>query len=970
LLNSPLFAQSSKGAITGTVKDSGNSALQGALVELLPPGRKVVSDDHGQFRITDVPAGEYTLSVSYVGLAVSNTLVTVEGGKEINANAVLQVASQVDQVIVSAERLQGEAEAINIERTSDDIVQVLPERVITSLPNTNIADAVGRVPSVSLERDEGEGKYVQIRGTEPRLSNVTVNGVNLPSPETNVRNIKLDAVPADLVERIEVFKTLSANQDSDGIGGSVNLVTRTAGERPIYALGGTSGYNPIQNGYWRGGFNGVFGQRFGVNKKFGFLLNGTFDKTNRGIDDQEPGQATGTDPATGRNVALVNTYDERSYEYYRTRYGFSTGIDYNIKPGTSAYLKGLFADFHDYGETWVYTPNAGSNIKSVSPDGKQITFFNCTEPNAPSGCTPGSYQYRHYIRRPDQQVYSFLSGARHDLSSTLITYEFAGSRSHNIGGQDFQTTNFNGNQSVDLALSLKDPLRPKFTALDGTNLYDPTQYVITKSSFTGYIAQQLNFQGAASLARRYNAHSHLGTFEVGIKVRNSHSTQNQNDTLYNSTNSNGSNITLSSVLSSYTNPTYYDNYFHIGSLSYGPTSSYNAIQRAVLGNLNQFTLDQVKSVTRSASGFFDANERIHAGYLQNVISFGKLRLQTGVRFDGTNTDFITNILTTNVDSMGNPLPPTVTRAPQKTSSYFNALPSVQAQYQLEKNTNLRLNYSQGISRPNVGDLVPTVIVDPNTSPKTVTEGNPNLKPTKANNYDILLEHFFQPLGIIQGGYFYKQLSNPIYPTASTLAPTDPNAGFRLLQSINGPNAHIQGVEVSWEQRFSFLPGLLNGFGVAANYSYTQSQVTFPAFFNPAVAGGPGRIDHASLPRQAPNTWNVGFTYDKRRFSMRFAASHNDANIAFYNYAHTDAATDKDPVLGINGPTGDVYFYAHTQFDIQGSYRIHKGLQFVASGLNLSNEVFGFFQGSSRYTVQREFYKPTVSFGFRWTSSSE
>ncbi len=183
-----------------------------------------------------------------------------------------------------------------------------------------------------------------------------------------------------MVERIEVFKTLSANQDSDGIGGTVNLVTRTAGERPIYALGGTSGYNPIQNGYWRGGFNGVFGQRFGVNKKFGFLLNGTFDKTNRGIDDQEPGQATGTDPATGRNVALVNTYDERSYEYYRTRYGFSTGMDYNIKPGTSVYLKGLFADFHDYGETWVYTPNAGSNIKSVSPDGKQITFFNCTEP--------------------------------------------------------------------------------------------------------------------------------------------------------------------------------------------------------------------------------------------------------------------------------------------------------------------------------------------------------------------------------------------------------------------------------------------------------------------------------------------------------------------------------------------------------------------------------------------------------------
>ncbi len=129
----------------------------------------------------------------------------------------------------------------------------------------------------------------------------------------------------------------------------------------------------------------------------------------------------------------------------------------------------------------------------------------------------------------------------------------------------------------------------------------------------------------------------------------------------------------------------------------------------------------------------------------------------------------------------------------------------------------------------------------------MTQGNPNLQPTKANNYDVLIEHYFQPLGIIQGGYFYKQLSNPIYQTVSLLGPTDPNAGFRLLQTVNGPNAHIQGIEMAWEQRFSFLPGLLSGFGVAANYSYTQSSVTFPTNFSPSTPGGAGRIDH---PRSA------------------------------------------------------------------------------------------------------------------------
>jgi len=204
-------AQERKGIVAGTVKDEAKGALPSALIELQPLGRKVASDDQGQFRMTDVPAGEYTLTVSYVGFATFTTTVKVDAGQTANVDALLKIASVNDQVMVTAERLQGEAEAINIERMSDEIVQVLPARVITSLPNTNIADAVGRLPSVSLERDEGEGKYVQIRGTEPRLSNVTINGVNVPSPETNVRNIKLDVVPSDLVERIEVFKTLAAN---------------------------------------------------------------------------------------------------------------------------------------------------------------------------------------------------------------------------------------------------------------------------------------------------------------------------------------------------------------------------------------------------------------------------------------------------------------------------------------------------------------------------------------------------------------------------------------------------------------------------------------------------------------------------------------------------------------------------------------------------------------------------------------
>ncbi len=283
------------------------------------------------------------------------------------------------------------------------------------------------------------------------------------------------------------------------------------------------------------------------------------------------------------------------------------------------------------------------------------------------------------------------------------------------------------------------------------------------------------------------------------------------------------------------------------------------------------------------------------------------------------------------------------------------LPSVALQYQVEKNTNLRVVYGQGLARPNIGHLVPVTIIDPNQTPyPTIQTGNPSLVPTKANNYDVLVEHFFQPLGILQAGWFYKQLSNPIYPTA-TLIPNYNGTGktYQQTQSINGPNGHIQGFEAEWQQRFSFLPGVLGGFGINANYSHTVSQVTFPSGFDG------GRTDHPALDRDSPNDYNFNLTYDKSRFSGRFAISHNDASIAAYQW-NTGTGPADDPILGMRGPTGDNYFYAHTQFDLQGSYHLYKGLQIVASGLNLSNEPFGFYNGSEIYPVQREYYKPTTS----------
>src|SRR6202047_3667394 len=280
-------AQAGTGTITGTATDTAHDVLPAALVKLEPGGTTVKTNDQGEFAMTNVAPGTYTLTVTYVGFAPSETSVTVAAGQVASVSPVLQVASQDTSIVVTAGRSYGEAEAVNETLSAENILNILPAPVIRSLPNANIADAVGRLPGVTLERDEGEGKYVQIRGTEPRLSNLTIDGVIVPSQEGLVRQVKLDAIPADLIESVQINKTLLPSMDGDAIGGSVNLVTKTAGERPTLSLYGAGGFTPIINTVPVSEFSGTLGKRFGVGKRLGVIVGGYYDYNGRGIDDVE-----------------------------------------------------------------------------------------------------------------------------------------------------------------------------------------------------------------------------------------------------------------------------------------------------------------------------------------------------------------------------------------------------------------------------------------------------------------------------------------------------------------------------------------------------------------------------------------------------------------------------------------------------------------------------------------------------------
>ena len=259
---------------------------------------------------------------------------------------------------------------------------------------------------------------------------------------------------------------------------------------------------------------------------------------------------------------------------------------------------------------------------------------------------------------------------------------------------------------------------------------------------------------------------------------------------------------------------------------------------------------------------------------------------------------------------------------------------------------MRAVYGMGIARPNFGDLPPFILEQDRR--RTVSVGNPDLKPTRANNLDLLFERFVEPVGVVQVGVFYTALTDPIYPSVHTTISAGTFAGFTQSQAVNGPSARVGGIEMTWQQHLSFLPGALKGLGLRTNYSYTTSKATVP-----------GRTDDPALLRQAPSNWNVDVTYDKRALSARLGVTHNDANIYAYNF---QPGADG----GIAGPNGDLYLYAHTQVDAQASYTLARQMQLIVALLNLNNEVFGFYQGSPQYPIQREFYNRTISIGIRLT----
>jgi TonB-dependent receptor len=397
----------------------------------------------------------------------------------------------------------------------------------------------------------------------------------------------------------------------------------------------------------------------------------------------------------------------------------------------------------------------------------------------------------------------------------------------------------------------------------------------------------------------------------------------------------GQTFTLADVLGTFTNPNHYDGVLPLG---ISPDAAKNA-DFILNSQASRFTTTAADTLA-SLLNVYTAQERVSSGYAAYTLDAGMWHWVAGVRVEQTSTEYTANKAVTDKVTKLTSVTPVAGNG-----SYVNFFPSAQLRLGLDEQTNLRVAVTTGIARPAYGALSPRVSITPGaaaTDPNAINLGNPDLKPTRSVNYDVLVEHFSSDVGVAQIGVFYKQLSDFIF-NKTFIYQGAPYDGYSAIQPQNGKNGYIYGVEGAFVRRLAFLPGVLNGFGVDANATYTQSKSHVD-----------GR-DGLPFPRQANWNGNAALTYAKGIVSSRVTMQYNGP----YIYTLGDGTNSV--------ATGDTYMMAHKQVDASLNLQVQRNSQIILQVLNINNAPFGyFFARDPNAYKQREFYGTTTSLQFRYT----
>lgn len=914
------------GTISGRVIDNVQQTLPGASIYIEKLQTGVISDINGFYSLSNLDPGEYIVKVTYVGYEPIEMKLTVPEGKTLEYDIVMNEGVELQQVEVKG-AFQGQKRAVNMQKNAMGVKNVVSADQVGKFPDSNIGDALKRINGINVQYDMGEARFGQVRGTSADLTSVTVNGNRIPSAEGDTRNVQLDLIPADMVQTIEVSKVVTSDMDGDAIGGAINLVTKNTPYKRVLNATAGSGYNWVAD-KMQLNLGLTYGDRY-LDEKLGVMLAASYQNAPGGADNVEFEYDVDDD-----GKVYLDKAEMRQYYVTRERQSYSLGTDYQFNANNKISFKGMYNRRSDWENRYRITYKKLNDAPS-----KQSIVLQ----------TKGGANDNRDARLELQQTMDFTLDGEHSFGR--LNMDWAGSYSRateDRPDERYFGVTMKGKKNEDYFRDLQ------FVNAGGRNPY-PNKSIGQLSAYGWSIDELTNSDQEISenewkfrlnFELPLNQGLYANKLRFGAKYVDKSKEKEVHcfdyiepyEEMYDEAWMNQLNGQIRSGFmpeGNYPTNTSFITKEYLGSLTMNPTQA------------------GAYELYEEASGNYKASEKITSAYLRFDQQLGrKLDMVFGLRMEHTSLNYsgFNWIVDDLEDEQGR-----LVATGEKKNDYTNWLPSILMKYNVTDDMKFRASFTKTISRPKYSALVPCIHY--NIAEEEASFGNANLKPTTSYNFDLSGEYYFERVGLVSFGFFYKNVKDVI-AEEKWKSTNDPNipAGllnedgepvkYEITKPINAYDADLFGLEFAYQRDFGFISSALKCIGFYGTYTYTHSSTKNHQFEHRTIDEG----EEIKMTGSPEHTANASLYFEKKGLNVRL--SYNFAS-EFVDEFGTVAALDR-------------YYDKVNYLDANASYTFGNKFKttFYVEANNLLNQPLRYYQGTEDRTMQEEYYGIRLNAGVK------
>ncbi|CAN5668048.1 TonB-dependent receptor [soil metagenome] len=861
-------------------------------------------------------------------------------------------APSVDELVVTGRRPIAEsvAAALEAQRSSDSLVSVLSADAAGNLPDQNIAYAIGRLPGVAVQRDQGQARYINLRGAPVYWTTLSFDGLSVVSPQG--RDSRFDNIPTAIASQITVEKAITPNLAGASVAGNIDIRTRRAFDYPGQTFTGKLGYGKVELGGGKEFDSSLVYSNIFADGKLGIVAQGSYYMREMATDNWE------TDPYLSNTVdpskRFAREHENKHYRLTRENISGSLRADYRIDESNSVFASTIYTQYHDdeLRDNFIFRLDQGTNAAGAG----YASAANITASDPTFGVSYGArINARIDYRDSVEEMSTTTLGGEHSWSGWDVSW-----RANYTDTSDGRDTPVTAAFQSPSSFLLRPTVQYDFRDGDVNTVklfqtLGTTTARVMGAQVTDIEAFQFPLTSIGNLVGADITQAWTGKLDISRETELfGRETKVQFGVLYTDRQKKSREAGYTKSFTTGTIPTWSTFATDIGylgtqNLNYTFRYTDKGFTSAFVNNLIA-TGQATRTDTRG--NYYLVGEELAALYAMATTQFDWGNIVYGARVEqvkNTGQAYVT------FPAAGTT--PANTRLVQTSSEDTMVYPSVHLNWNVSDEVKARLSFTTSASRPDFDDLRPNFTI--NDATQSISGGNPEAKPEKQIGLDAYVEWYMTPSGFLSAGIFYKDIADVLVKRSSVYGATTLNvpgidrSGYAYSAIGNGGDGHLQGLELAYTgtieafAQANNLPEWMEGFGTSVSATFTSSEVSLPA--NNGVASR-----KISLLGSSDAVYNVQATYEKYGLSVRLAYQ--------YRTPWGESVGDYQTVAGGVYPVdnGDIFWDADEELDFSARYQVNDNLEVYVDGANLTN------QGSRRYGDQSRYPIEFEKFGRRYT----